>query len=246
MGCNAGKPAPPQHIINRPVPFSQHTLLGEGMKGKGMQAQKAAAAKGVLSLQHNFEGEWCYELVNGELAMGSRTSAVIRGEQLTWRDGYTGSTSQVRVGGGIFGVIQVTIRGQLCTGELKQSCSRIHWSNGDVWTRGAHQSAEPIETEQLSESMVRSKVGAIDTNAPQPIVTEQKSESIVWIKNSIINTDAAEETKQVLGDTLNGRAKQGTEARQYFGPARQSDFETLTKSYSNAIARRRIVRRGGC
>jgi len=207
-----------------------------------MQAQKAAA-KGVLSSQHNFEGEWCYELVNGELAIGSRTSAVIRGEQLTFRDG---STSQVRVGGGIFGVIQVTIREQLCTGELKQSCSRIHWSNGDVWTRRAHQSAEPIETEQLSESMARSKVGAIDTNAPQPIVTEQKSESIVWIKNSTINTDAAEETKQVLGDTLNGRAKQRTEARQYFGPARQSDFETLTKSYSNAIARRRIVQRGGC
>jgi len=243
MGCNGGKPAPPQYIINRPLPVSQHTLLGEGIKRGGVQAQKAAAAKRLLSLQPNFEGEWCYELVNGELAMGSWTSAVIRDEQLTWRDGYTGSTSQVRVGGGIFGVIQVTIRGQLCTGELKQSCSKIHWSNGDVWSRKGQQSVKPMETEQISESIVWSKVGASDTDAAKPIEAERMSEAIVWGKVGAIHTDAAVETKQVLLDTLNGPP--GFDVHQ----ARQasiSDFETLTRAYSKAIARGSIVRRGGC
>lgn len=121
MGCTASAE---QSTSQARLPISKLTLLGGGS-----QAQK----KSAVEHQQCFDGEWCYERVQGACARGTWISGSISDDELTWRDKRR-SISKIRVSE-VLGFIEVTIRGELCTGELQQNGSKIRWSNGDIWSR---------------------------------------------------------------------------------------------------------------
>jgi len=179
MGCNSGKPSAPTAPKTRtPEWYSadplNHTLLTTNAQGQNLEKEAAKETPAVSAeradpSQSVFNGAW--------------NNGVINGDVLTWNDGVV---SQVRIDE-MTKVIEVTYQGTSFAGELRDD-DKIHWDDGDTWTRvhfpnasldttaggtehadlTSHSQVETVPKHHAKQPLMRNESGHTDDEMPTP------------------------------------------------------------------------------